>query len=178
MQAVEQMFTIETTALPKPPKRMRITQFYSKRFYTSRIKPALDAEWAAISTSAQDKRNRINVLNSVTTEDFGKTCVSRLTSKAWLEGQRDAEHARELAEHQTVIKELENAPSSPETYPVRTCLPCALEACTNSFSEPLTMRTHFFQPFANLMAKKFGAAVSILMVCPNGTNNGEIELRR
>lgn len=28
------------------------------------------------------------------------------------------------------------------------------------------------------MAKKFGAAVSILMVCPIGSNNGNIELRR
>lgn len=28
------------------------------------------------------------------------------------------------------------------------------------------------------MAKKFGAAVSILMVCPIGTSAGEIELRR
>jgi hypothetical protein len=36
----------------------------------------------------------------------------------------------------------------------------------------------FLQPFADLMAKKFGAAVSILMVCPIGSNNGEIELRR
>lgn len=36
----------------------------------------------------------------------------------------------------------------------------------------------FLQPFADLMAKKFGAAVSILMVCPIGTNNGNIELRR
>jgi hypothetical protein len=34
------------------------------------------------------------------------------------------------------------------------------------------------QPFADVMAKKFGAAVSVLMVLPIGEKNGEIELRR
>ena len=34
------------------------------------------------------------------------------------------------------------------------------------------------QPFADIMANKFGAAVSILMVCPIGSKGGDIELRR
>lgn len=34
------------------------------------------------------------------------------------------------------------------------------------------------QPCADYMAKKFGAKVSILMVCPIGNKQGEVELRR
>jgi hypothetical protein len=113
MLEVEQMFAEMTDALPKPPKRMRITQFYSKRFYDTRIKPVFEAEWAATSSPEDPKRSRINILNSVTTRLWENEPTSFRT---WLEGQRDAEHARELAEHQIVIKELENAPSTPETY--------------------------------------------------------------
>ena len=36
----------------------------------------------------------------------------------------------------------------------------------------------FMQPFADVMAKKFGAVVSVLMVLPIGEKDGEIELRR
>ena len=50
MREVEQMF-METNALPKPPKCMQITQFYSKCFYDTCIKPVFDSEWATISAS-------------------------------------------------------------------------------------------------------------------------------
>lgn len=36
----------------------------------------------------------------------------------------------------------------------------------------------FLQPLADLAAKRFGAAVSILMVLPIGTNDGKVEMRR
>lgn len=111
---VEQLFTRMSDAVPKPPRRMRLTQFYSKRYYDSRIKPVFEAEWAITCASTEvPKPSRINVLNSIT---------SRLLDseppefKVWLEKQRDAEHARELEEHQKVVKEMGDAPTTPETY--------------------------------------------------------------
>jgi len=142
MLEVEQMFTEMTEALPKPPKRMRITQFYSKRFYDTRIKPVFESEWAAVSASAGDpKRSRINTLNSVTTRLWENEPSS---FKTWLESQRDAEHARELAEHQTVVKELENAPSTPETYHAYVPSASVWPGYTNNFLGPLTTRARFF----------------------------------
>lgn len=49
---------------------------------------------------------------------------------------------------------------------------------TDIHTSALANAGDFLQPFADIIAKKFGAAVSILMVCPIGSKNGEIELRR
>ena len=101
-------------AVPKQPRRMRLTQFYSKRYYDSRIKPAFEAEWASILANTENsKPSRINVLHNVTARLLENEPSS---FRVWLEGQRDAEHARELEEHQRVVKEMEQAPSAPETY--------------------------------------------------------------
>lgn len=36
----------------------------------------------------------------------------------------------------------------------------------------------FLQPLSDLIAKRYGAVVSILMVCPIGETRGNIEMRR
>jgi hypothetical protein len=108
------MFADLTDAIPKVPRRMRITQFYSKRYYDSRIKPVFDTEWALVSASSvQPKPSRINIQNAVTNRLWDAEPSS---FKTWLEGQRDAEHARELEEHQRVVKEMEAAPNTPDAY--------------------------------------------------------------
>lgn len=113
--AVKQdLSTDMTDAAPKPPRRMRMTQFYSKRYYDSRIKSVFESEWASILASdAESKPSRINVLNAVTSRLWDSESAS---FKSWLQGQRDLAYARELQEHQTVVKEMESAPDSAESY--------------------------------------------------------------
>lgn len=96
-QEVEKMFMDLTDTVPKAPRRMRMTQFYSKCYYDTRIKPVFETKWALIKSSSDElKPSRINVLNSITSQLW----EGKLSSfKTWLEGQRDAEHARELEEH-------------------------------------------------------------------------------
>jgi hypothetical protein len=111
---VKKMFTDMADAVPKAPRRMRMTQFYSKCYYDIRIKPVFETEWAQVNASSEvSKPSRINVLNSVTSRLWEGEPSSFRT---WLQGQRDAEHARELEEHRTVVKEMEGAPNTPETY--------------------------------------------------------------
>jgi hypothetical protein len=108
-QEVEKMFAGMTEAAPKPPRRMRITQFYSKHYYNTRIKPVFEAEWAASTSDTP----RISVLNSVTNRLWEAEPQS---FKTWLEGRRDEEHQKELEEHQKLVKEMEKPPDSPESY--------------------------------------------------------------
>lgn len=176
--SVEQLFVQMTDNVPKPPRRMRLTQFYSKRYYDSRVKPVFEAEWAIACASGETpKPSRINVLNSVTSRLLENETAG---FKDWLTKQRDAEHARELEEHQKVVKEMESAPTTPETYHsyVFINLKPLIQEYELTFIRTLNGAAAYLQPFADLMAKKFGAVVSILMVCPIGANNGEIELRR
>lgn len=106
---VEEMFAEMTGAVPKPPRRMRITQFYSKHYYNTRIKQVFEAEWAAKTSDI----SRISILNSVTNRLWE---AEPQNFKTWLEGRRDEEHQKELEEHKKLVKELEKPPDSAESY--------------------------------------------------------------
>lgn len=106
---VGEMFAEMKEAVPKPPHRMRITQYYSKHYYNTRIKPVFEAEWA---TKASDT-SRISILNSITNRLWEAEPQS---FKTWLESQRDKEHQKELEEHQKLVKEMGKLPESAESY--------------------------------------------------------------
>jgi len=111
---IERLFTEMADAGPKAPRRMQMTQFYSKRYYDLWIKPVFDPEWAIVLASTEaTKPSQINVLNSITSRLWENEPSS---FKTWLQGQRDAAYERELEEHQRVIKEMESAPNTAETY--------------------------------------------------------------
>lgn len=111
---MEQLFNDITDAVPKPPRRMRITQYYSKQYYNTRIKPVFDAEWAnALTSPGPEKPSRINILNTVTTRLWQNETS---TFKTYLEQKRDEEHAKELEEHQKLVKEMEATPDSADSY--------------------------------------------------------------
>jgi hypothetical protein len=113
---MDQLFNDITDAIPKAPRRMRMTQYYSKHYYNTRIKATFETEWAVVLAKPDppsDKPSRINVLNSVTSRLWENESG---TFKSWLEKKRDAEHAKEVEEHQKLVKELQTIPNSPETY--------------------------------------------------------------
>jgi len=95
---------------------MCMTQYYSKHYYNTRIKATFETEWAVVLAKPDppsDKPSRINVLNSVTSRLWENESG---TFKSWLEKKRDTEHAKEVEEHQKLVKELQTIPNSPETY--------------------------------------------------------------
>lgn len=108
---MEQVFNDES--LPKPPRRMRMTQFYSKHCYNSRIKPVFEAELTAAYAIPNAKPSRINILNSVTRRLWENETP---TFRSYLEGKRNEEHAKEMEEHNRVVKDLQLVAGSAETY--------------------------------------------------------------
>jgi len=111
---MKQMFHDITDGIPKAPCRMRITQYYLKNYYNSRIKNIFETEWAAAQANGgSNKPSRINVLNSVTNRLWQNEST---TFKTWLESKRNEDHAKELEEHQKLVKELQTTPNSAETY--------------------------------------------------------------
>lgn len=106
---IEQMFASMADVAPKAPRRMRITQYYSKHYYNTRIKPVFEAEWALRGEAT----SRINLLNSVTSRLWNSEPEA---FKTLLENQRNKEHEKEVEAHQKLVKELESLPDSPESY--------------------------------------------------------------
>lgn len=111
---LEQVLSSMADTTAKAPRRMRMTQFYSKKYYDSRIKPVFDQEWStALASTEESKPSRINILNAVTSRLWENESA---TFKTWLQSQRDAEHARELQEHDKVVEEMKRAPGTSDTF--------------------------------------------------------------
>lgn len=112
---MEQVFNDMNDRLPKAPRQMRMTQFYSKLYYNSQIKPVFEAELAAARAIPNTNPSRINILNSVTSRLWESEAS---TFRSYLEGKRNKEHAKELKEHNKVVQELQSVTDSAETYHV------------------------------------------------------------
>lgn len=102
---------------PKPPRSMRMTQYYSKHYYATRIKAVLEARWLAEQTKplpdGEKRATRITVTNSVTKELWEGESD---TFRKWLVERRDVEHQKILEERQKTIEEMSNAPESAQSY--------------------------------------------------------------
>lgn len=102
---------------PKPPRSMRMTQYYSKHYYSSRIKSVLLARWEEEQTrtlaDGEKRSTRITVTNNVTKELWENESD---VFKKWLMERRDAEHLKGLEERQKNIEEMNNAPESAQSY--------------------------------------------------------------
>lgn len=103
------MFTDMADVAPKAPRRMRITQYYSKHYYNTHIKPIFEAEWALCGKGT----SRINLLNSITSRLWDSEPASFKTS---LENRWNEEHEKDVEAHQKLVKELGSQPDSPESY--------------------------------------------------------------
>lgn len=99
---------------PKPPRRKRVTQYYSKCYYNSRIKPIFDARWAEELkrpiADGEKRPSEINIRNQVTEEMWNNESE---TFQKWLTGRRDEDHVKEMAKHERRVEESKNAPVSP-----------------------------------------------------------------
>lgn len=162
---------------PKPPRSKRMTQYYSKLYYSTRIKVAFDSAWA-IEKAKPDgagKMSLIAVRNLVTERAWEAEPES---FRKWLTEQRDKEHQKNLAAFKQNLEESKRVPDSAESYHAYVIYINWFILTYLAPDSALSNAASLLQPFADTMAKKFGAAVSILMVCPIGGTGGEIELRR
>ncbi|KAJ7042311.1 hypothetical protein C8F04DRAFT_1252282 [Mycena alexandri] len=138
---------------PPAPVRARITDFYSRRCYSERIKPRFEARWAVVSK--QDPcPAAVMVRNAVTKEDWEAESIPfQDEMKAALE----AEHAAALAAYKSVVRG--EAPTTPEEYQLA-----------------LNNAGFYLQPFVDAAAERFGMNVSLLMCGPTPDRGGAIEV--
>lgn len=109
---IEKVFHEMTETLPKMPKIMRTAQFYSKKYYKTCIKLAIDVEWDLIKNTLP-KPSRIMLTNKITNQLYASESQS---FKDQLEIERQQEHARDLEEYKNSLSNFQRTPDSAETF--------------------------------------------------------------
>ncbi|KII87539.1 hypothetical protein PLICRDRAFT_177280 [Plicaturopsis crispa FD-325 SS-3] len=152
--------------VPSAPRKLRAVQYYSKRYYETRVKARFDAEWEHVQAAweiVEESGNpdglrqpeRISVCNRVTQEAYNEESEE---FRQQLDGRAQAEHTVELEAFKARLEE--GMARSPE-----------------QFHAVLADIAYVLQPFADLMTERFGMATSILMAGPIGELGGKIEMR-
>ncbi|KAF7969250.1 hypothetical protein HWV62_27834 [Athelia sp. TMB] len=161
---VQKMISKMAEALPTPPRKKQIMQYYSAEYYkdpAKGIKAFVDRTWPAVRANptppGKKKLRHLEYANKITAQYYAKETAE---FKAQLVLDRDEEFRQAQKEYREKLEALDSEPQTAEEYHT---------ALANSAG--------FLQPLADLAARRFGAAVSILMVVPIGVNKGNIELR-
>ncbi|KAF7971989.1 hypothetical protein HWV62_19339 [Athelia sp. TMB] len=160
---VQKMITQMVQTLPKPPRRRQLLQFYSHKYYEDPqkgIKAFVHRTWPAEKIKpvphGTKKMTRLDYGNKITAEYWARETDE---FKVYVAKQRDEEYNERLKAYNEELEAIDKVPETPESY-----------------HQSLANAAAFLQPVADLAAKRFGAAVSILMVLPIGANNGNIEM--
>jgi hypothetical protein len=109
---IEKAFYEMTETIPTAPKIKRTDQFYSTKYYTTRIKSAVDAEWALVENNVP-KPSRIKLSNRITHRIYQNESEG---FKERLEVERQEAHEEALAEYNMKLKELQDSPDSAKAY--------------------------------------------------------------
>ncbi len=101
----------------KPPRRMQTKQFYSKLYYDTRIKAAVDAEWPKVVALAGQKGTpapkRLAHQNTVVARFWAAESAEFRTA---LVAQRDAEYDEEIAAWKACSMDSDMLPTTPEEF--------------------------------------------------------------
>lgn len=109
---IEKAFHEMTETLPKAPKLMRVSHFYSKKYYNTRLKAVIHTEWDAIKDNIP-KPSRITTINTITERMYAEESQS---FKDQLEVERQEDHTKELEEYQQALEHVQRAADSAQTY--------------------------------------------------------------
>ncbi|KAJ7429401.1 hypothetical protein B0H11DRAFT_1945070 [Mycena galericulata] len=144
---------------PKPPRVKRVLHVYSAHYYATRVKASYEKEWTRVTgllVEGEEKPHKVNVRNGVT-----KKCWEAETAefRKMVEDLRDREN-KEAREKWEAEQEREVSERTAEDY-----------------DQALRNAAVTLQPFADAASKRYGMAVSILLVGPVGAKGGAIEVR-
>ncbi|KAF7974574.1 hypothetical protein HWV62_11948 [Athelia sp. TMB] len=160
---VQKMISEMVGTLPKRPRKMQLIQYYSHKYYhdpRKGIKAFVDRTWQAEEKKpvppGTKKMRQLDYGNKITAEYFARETEE---FKRQLKKERDAVLERKMKEYNEKLASIDKVPETVEGY-----------------HESLANSVAFLQPVADLAARRFGAAVSILMVLPIGENKGDIEM--
>ncbi|KAJ7029961.1 hypothetical protein C8F04DRAFT_1187135 [Mycena alexandri] len=149
----KQLFNKPELAPPAPVKPREL-HWYSHHFYTERIRPRVEARWAAVSRRPNPPAI-IKVRNAVTKEAW----LSETEEfKAEVRSALDAAHSVALEAYGMATSG--EVPTTPHEYDVA-----------------LNNAAYYLQPFVDAAAERFGMNVVFLMCGPVANRGGRIEVR-
>ncbi|KAJ7148605.1 hypothetical protein C8R46DRAFT_1231121 [Mycena filopes] len=143
---------------PPAPVKPRLTDYYSRHFYTERVKPRFSTRWAALTrglSSGQRMPAPVTVRNKATRE-------------AW-----DAE-TQAFRDELALAVEKEHAVAL-EAYAVAVSGDTPTTA--NEYNVALNNAAYYLQPFVDAASLRFGMNVSLLMCGSIPDRGGAIEIR-
>jgi hypothetical protein len=97
---IEKAFNEMMENIPLVPKIMRADQFYSKKYFSTRVKPTIDAEWALIMDNAP-KGTRIILSNNITHHIY---CNETKGFKQWLEVEQQEAHLNDVMKREKISR--------------------------------------------------------------------------
>lgn len=108
---IQSLFNEMAHTVPSKPRAMRMTQYYSKHYYGSKIKPILEPLWATEqkkpSVAGEKKLTRIQHTNKITDELWKKEGPD---FQQWLTQHRDSEHQEEVKAWEQTLKQMDDGP--------------------------------------------------------------------
>ncbi|KAJ7026918.1 hypothetical protein C8F04DRAFT_1267515 [Mycena alexandri] len=139
---------------PPTPVKMRTLHYYSRHFYTERIKARVAARWQALSRLPNPPKMI--------------TVRTKVTKEAWLA------ETQEFRDEVTLALEKEYA-TAQKAYQIAV----AEEAPTTAeeFSVALNNAAYYLQPFADAIHERFGMNVALMLCGPIPDRGGRIEVR-
>lgn len=105
--------------LPKPPRRTRMTQYYSKWYFFQQqhLKSIFEGLWeqeqARVLAPGEKRVKRLDYANKVTEEYYAKEPEH---FKKWLHGEREKTYHERLKKYQEKMKALDVTPSDASSY--------------------------------------------------------------
>lgn len=88
-------------------------EYFQQRIGTAKLNQLWEAEKQKIVPDGTKRLTRLELTNLVTQEAWNRETPE---FREWLTKQRDKEHKIELEKHKLKLKEIEEAPDSPESY--------------------------------------------------------------
>jgi hypothetical protein len=109
---IEKTFHEMTKTIPTAPKIKRSTQFYSKKYYDTRVKPTVDAEWELVKDTLPQPKH-IAFSNKVTERMYEGESQS---FKDRMDVERNEEHLDDMTKYKRIVDRLEALPDSPKSF--------------------------------------------------------------
>lgn len=105
------------STLPKPPRRTRMSQFYSRTYYPLRCKTEFEPLWqheqTRVLAPGEKRMRQLDLANKLAIEAYEKETQE---FKDWLEGEREKEHQANIKAYKETMKALDVVPEDAPSY--------------------------------------------------------------
>ncbi|KAL1658092.1 hypothetical protein GGF50DRAFT_67968, partial [Schizophyllum commune] len=151
----------------KNPISLRITQFYSRRYYHERIKATFEQRFAADVAKWEQKKATAEALGQPFTEKRPAALAVRnkVTNEQW---------AKETEEFREMVTRMHAEEMEKQRAAARVLLNNDIPTTPQEYDDLYSKAIYYLLPVVNAIALKFGAAVSLFLCAPRPDDGGNI----